>query len=199
MRFEYRGENRWMPLTGVSLVNFVRATGAQIGPGLPQIDWQFLPFYDFTALIRLPDVAGGASEWYLTNGGRFWAMDKFGVAIAAMNETAQLRLTKDNVASYFRFYAAFTAVPSRLYVLGVTDPDLIAEAAGETDPLLRGIVVEGQDPEGFLISATVLKNHSSKQSSGVERRYFRINGQGEVKMLDQVTASLSQNPLKRAG
>lgn len=199
IRFEYRGENQWLPLSGTSLTNFVRATGAQTGPGLPQITWQFLPFYDFTALIRLPDAVGGASEWYLTNGGRFWPMDKFGVAISAMNETAPLRLTRATVPAYFRFWASFTAFPSRIVVLNVAEPELADEAAGEVDPMLRPVVVEGQDPTGWLLSATVFTGKE------IQRRLFRVSAEGQVELLDQVSAKLptaaplAANDLRRAG
>lgn len=178
-------------MRGTPLVAFIRATGAQVGPGLPEVQWQPLPFYDFTALVRLPDVVGGASEWYLTNGGRFWALDKFGVAIAALNETARLRLTRDTVGAYFRFWCAFTKAPKRTIVLDVRDPELAEEAAGETDPLLRGVIVEGQGPQGWLLSATVLLDGE------VQRRYFRISATGTVDTLERVTASLATSRLKR--
>lgn len=185
MRLEYNGETRWTPLPGTALENFVRATGALVGPGLPDVVWQPLPFYDFTALVRLPDPVGGASEWYLTNGGRFWALDKFGVAIGALNETSPLRLKRDNVRAYFRFWCAFTVMPKRCIVLDVREPDLAAEAMGETDQLLRGVTVEGQAPKGWLLSATVLLNGE------VQRRYFRVSVDGLVEALEHVSLSLS--------
>lgn len=185
MRLEYRADGRWAPLQGASLIAFMRATGAQVGPGLPPVEWLNLPFYDFTALVRVTDAVGGASEWYLTSGGRFWGLDKFGVAIAAMNETAPLRLTRDNVASYLRFWCAFTTAPSRYVVLDIHDPELAAEAAGETDPLLRGVIVEGMSPQGWLLSATVF--HDGE----VQRRYFRVSTVGSVEALERVSASLS--------
>jgi len=185
MRLEYRAETRWSPLQGASLISFMRATGAQVGPGLPEVQWVSLPFYDFTALVRLPDAVGGASEWYMTSGGRFWPMDKFGVAIAAMNETAPLRLTRETVDAYLRFWCAFTVAPTRIVVLDINDRELAEEAAGETDPLLRGVVVEGQGPQGWLLSATVLMDGE------VQRRYFRVTHAGAVEPLEQVTASLS--------
>lgn len=193
MKLEYRGESRWRPLQGASLISFVCSTGAQVGPGLPQVEWVSLPFYDFVALVRLPDAVGGASEWYLTSGGKFRAVDKFGVAIAAMNETAPLRLTRETVAAYFRFWCAFNTAINRIVVLDVRDPELAEEAAGETDPLLRGVYVEGQGPKGWLLSATVL------YEGEVQRRYFRIAGDGRVDTLEQVTASLSDvSTLRRA-
>lgn len=194
MRLEYRAETRWMPLQGASLISFLRTTGAQVGPGLPPVEWLSLPFYDFTALVRLPDAVGGASEWYFTNGGRFWPIDKFGVAIAAMNETAPLRLSRETVDAYFRFWCAFTTQPSRIIVLDINDRELAEEASGETDPLLRGVVVEGQGPNGWLLSATVL------MEGEVQRRYFRVTTAGAVAALDQVTASLSEAvQLRKAG
>ncbi len=186
MRLEYRAETRWSPLQGASLISFMRATGAQVGPGLPPVEWLSLPFYDFTALVRLPDAVGGASEWYLTNGGRFWPLDKFGVAIAAMNETASLRLTRETVTSYLRFWCAFTVQPQRIVVLDINDRELAEEAANETDPLLRGVVVEGQGPQGWLLSATVLMDGE------VQRRYFRVTTTGQVEALERVSASLSE-------
>lgn len=194
MRLEYQGETRWSPLAGDSLAAFVRATGAQVGPGLPAVEWQPLPFYDFTALVRLPDPVGGATEWYLTSGGRFWPLDRFGVTIAALNETARLRLTRGTVSAYFRFWCAFTHAPKRTIVLDVRDPDLAAEAAGETDPLLRGVVVEGLNPQGWLLSATVLSRGE------VQRRHFRVSTGGAVELLDPVTATLAGSPrLRRTG
>lgn len=185
MRLEYRGESRWTPLQGAPLIAFIRATGAQVGPGLPDVEWQSLPFYDFTALVRLPDPVGGASEWYMTNGGRFWPLDKFGVAIAAMNETAPLSLRRETVPAYFRFWCAFTTAPSRIVVLDISDRELAEEASGETDPLLRGVYVEGQGPQGWVLSATVL------YEGEVQRRYFRVGYAGSVETLEQVSASLS--------
>lgn len=194
MRLEYRAETRWSPLQGTSLISFMRATGAQVGPGLPEVQWVSLPFYDFTALVRLPDAVGGASEWYMTSGGRFWPLDKFGVAIAAMNETAPLRLSRETVPAYLRFWCAFTVAPSRIVVLDINDRELAEEAAGETDPLLRGVVVEGQGPQGWLLSATVLMDGE------VQRRYFRVSHAGAVAPLEQVTASLSEIvQLRKAG
>ncbi len=184
MRLEYRADGRWAPLQGQSLASFMNATGAIVGPGLPPVEWLSLPFYDFTALIRLPDAVGGASEWYLTTGGRFWPIDKFGVVIAAQNETAPLRLRRDNVVSYFRFWTAMTTRPTRTIVLDISEPELAAEAADETDPLLRGVVVEGQSPQGFLLSATVL--HDGE----IQRRFFRVTFQGHVTALDHVAAAL---------
>jgi hypothetical protein len=193
MRLEYRADGRWAPLQGSSLISFMRATGAQVGPGLPQVEWLSLPFYEFTALVRLPDAVGGASEWYLTNGGRFWPIDKFGAAIGAMNETAPLRLTSNNVASYFRFWCAFTIGTGRTIVLDVHDPELAAEAADESDPLLRGVVVEGQSPQGYLLSATVLMDGE------IQRRYFRVTSKGAVEALDHVSLSLQDvMPLRKA-
>lgn len=188
MRLEYQGETRWSPLTGASLTAFIRTTGAQVGPGLPAVEWQPLPFYDFTALIRLPDAVGGRSEWYLTNGGRFWAMDKFGVTIAALNETARLRLTSDTVTAFFRFWCAFTHAPKRYLILDVRDPDLAADATNETDPLLRGVIAEGHDPQGWILSATVLWDGE------VQRRYFRVAHSGQVQALERVTAVLPDLP-----
>ena len=194
MRLEYRADGRWTPLQGASLHSYIRATGALTGPGLPPVEWLSLPFYDFTALVRQADAAGGASEWYLTNGGRFWPLDKFGVAIAAMNETAPLRLTRETAVSYFRFWCAFTTAPRRYVVLDVHDPELAAEAAGETDPLLRGVIVEGQSPQGYLLSATVF--HDGE----VQRRYFRVSSTGSVDALERVAISLSDvAPLRKAG
>ena len=186
MRLEYQGETRWSPLTGVPLANFAHTTGAQVGPGLPEVEWQPLSFYDFTALIRLPDPVGGASEWYLTNGGRFWPLDRFGVTISAMNETARLRLTRSNVAAYFRFWCAFTHAPKRYVVLDIQDPELAAEASGETDPLLRGVYVEGYNPQGWLLSATVMGDGE------IHRRYFHVTKSGYVEALGRVTATLSE-------
>lgn len=186
MRLEYRAETRWSPLQGASLIAFMRSTGAQVGPGLPPVEWLSLPFYDFAALVRLPDAVGGASEWYLTNGGRFWPLDKFGVAIGAMNETAPLRLTRESVPAYLRFWYAFTTAPSRIVVLDINDRELAEEAAGETDPLLRGVMVEGHGPQGWLLSATVL------MEGEVQRRYFRVSSAGVVDALEQVSASLSE-------
>lgn len=185
MRLEYNGESRWTPLSGAALDSFVRATGALVGPGLPDVVWQSLPFYDFTALVRLPDPVGGKSEWYLTNGGRYWSLDKFGVTIAALNETASLRLTRESVRAYFRFWCAFTELPKRCLVLDVKEPELAAEAMGETDPLLRGVTVEGQGPSGWLLSATVLMDGE------VQRRYFRVSVSGQVEALERVSLSLS--------
>ena len=190
MRLEYQGETRWTPLTGASLASFARATGAQVGAGLPSVEWQPLPFYDFTALVRFPDPVGGQTEWYLTNGGRFWPLDRFGVTISATNETARLRLTRSTVAAYFRFWCAFTHAPKRTIVLDVRDPELAAEAMDETDPLLRGVYVEGCDPQGWILSATVLCNNE------IHRRYFRVSAKGCVEALDCVTASLSDATLR---
>lgn len=191
---EYQGETRWSPLTGDSLAAFVGATGAQVGPGLPAVEWQPLPFYDFTALVRLPDPVGGATEWYLTNGGRFWPLDRFGVAISAQNATARLRLTRGTVTAYFRFWCAFTHAPKRTIVLDVRDPELAAEAVGETDPLLRGVVVEGADPQGWLLSATVLSRGE------VQRRHFKVGASGTVDLLDPVTATLADvSRLRKVG
>lgn len=187
MRLEYQAETRWSPLQGQPLASFVNHTGALVGPGLPPVEWTALPFYDFTALIRLRDVAGGASEWYVTNGGRFWTLDKFGVAIAALNETASLRLSRQTVPAYLRFWAAFTTSPQRIIVLGIGDRQLADDAAGESDPLLRGIVVEGQGPQGWLLSATVLMERE------VQRRYFRISHKGEVDVLERVSVSLADH------
>lgn len=186
MRLEYQGETRWSPLTGAPLDSFARATGAQVGPGLPEVEWQPLSFYDFTALVRMPDPVGGLTEWYLTNGGRFWPLDRFGVTISAMNETARLRLTRSNVAAYFRFWCAFTHSPKRYIVLDIQDPELADEASDETDPLLRGVYVEGFNPQGWLLSATVMSD------SEVQRRYFRVSRNGYVEALERVTASLSE-------
>ena len=185
MRLEYNGESRWTPLPGAALEAFVRATGAQVGPGLPDVVWQTLPFYDFTALVRLPDPVGGKSEWYLTNGGRYWPLDKFGVTIAALNETSPLRLSRDTVRAYFRFWCAFTLMPKRCLVLDVKEPELAAEAVDETDLLLRGVTVEGQGPRGWLLSATVLLDGE------VQRRYFRVSVDGQVEALERVSLSLS--------
>jgi hypothetical protein len=193
MRLEYRADGRWAPLQGSSLISFMRATGAQVGPGLPQVEWLSLPFYEFTALVRLPDAVGGASEWYLTNGGRFWPIDKFGVAIAAMNESAPLRLTSQNVASYFRFWCGFNTAAGRTLVLDIHEPELAAEAADEADPLLRGVVVEGQSPQGYLLSATVL------MEGEIQRRFFRVSPKGAVEALDHVPLSLQATlPLHKA-
>ncbi len=184
MRLEYQGESRWNSLGGSSLTNFVQATGALVGPGLPDVQWQPLPFYTFTALVRLPDAVGGSSEWYLTNGGKFWSLDRFGVAISAMNEVADLQLTRQNVTAYFRFWCAFTHAPKRYIVLDVKDPELAAEAHGETDPMLKGVMVEGYGPQGWLLSATVLC------AGEVQRRYFRISAQGDVGALEGIMAML---------
>lgn len=194
MRLEYRAETRWTPLQGAPLISFMRSTGAQVGPGLPAVEWLSLPFYDFTALVRLPDAVGGASEWYFTNGGRFWPLDKFGVAIAAMNETAPLRLTRENVPAYLRFWCAFTTKPSRIIVLDIKDRELAEDAADETDPLLRGVVVEGHGPQGWLLSATVL------MEGEVQRRFFRVSQAGTVETLDHAAASLGHTlQLRKAG
>jgi len=175
MRLEYRGEGRWTPLHGAFLENFVSTTGALTGPGLPMPVWQPLPFYDFTALVRLPDPVGGASEWYITQGANLFTLDKFGAAISALNETAHLRLTRDNVSAYFRFWCAFTTAPfGRYVVLDVPHPEMAEEAADETDTWLRGVVVEGHGPQGYLLSATVF--HKGE----VQRRNFRVSNSGAV-------------------
>lgn len=191
MRLEYRGEGRWVPLSGASLDNFLNFTGAMTGPGLPSPVWQPLPFYDFTALVRLPDAAKGPSEWYVTRGGKMFTLDKFGAAISALNETSPLRLTRDNVADYFRFYCAFTTKPTRIVVLDVTDPELAEEAADETDPLLRGVVLEGQGPKGFLLSATVFRRGE------VLRRSFCVSPTGQVEEVAGPALTLPE--LRQAG
>ena len=194
MRLEYRGEGRWAPLQGAPLINLLAATGAQAGPGLPDVLWQSLPFYDATALIRVPDPVGGLSEWYITSGGKFYNIDKFGITIAALNERAPLRLSEHTVAAYFRFWCAFTtAALGRFVVLDISDPELAEEAMDETDPLLRGVVVEGHSPQGFVLSATVFHNGS------VQRRNFRISLSGQIETIEGAVRSLDQlTSLRRA-
>lgn len=145
-----------------------------------------LPWYPDAALVRVVDPAwGDASIYFLQVDNRLLRLDGASISVHEANIRAPLRLTRETVLEYLKFFCFFVrGADGPFYLLERGDhPILTFEIDEETqdkfDTLARPPRCDGQNESGdFLCSGIVFYD------AAISRASFAVQQSGMVEMLD---------------